>query len=99
MHLGLTNAPAIFMDLMNMVFWPYLDKFVIVFIDVILVYSGNNDDHEKHLRMVLQTMRDKQLYTKFSKCEFWMDKVAFLGHVVSKEGIFVDPKKIEAIVA
>ena len=99
MPFGLTNAPTIFMDLMNRVFRPYLDKFVIVFIDDILVYSGNSDDHEKHLRMVLPTMRDKQLYAKFSKCEFWMDKVAFLGHVVSKEGIFVDSKKIEVLVA
>ena len=95
----LTNAPSVFMDLMNRVFRPYLDKFVIVFIDDILVYSSSNDDHEKHLRIVLQTMRDKQLYAKLSKCEFWKDKVAFLGHVISKEGIFVDPKKIEAVVA
>ena len=99
MPFGLTNAPVVFMDLMNRVFRPYLDKFVIVFIDDILVYSSNKGDHENHLRMVLQTMREKQLYAKFSKCEFWMDKVAFLGHVVSKEGIFVDPKKIEAVVA
>ena len=99
MPFGLTNAPAVFMDLMNRVFRPYLDKFVIVFIDDILVYSSSSDDHEKHLRIVLQTMRDKQLYAKLSKCEFWKDKVAFLGHVVSKEGIFVDPKKIEAVVA
>ena len=99
MPFGLTNAPAVFMDLMNRVFRPYLDKFVIVFIDDILVYSSNSDDHKKHLRIVLQTMRDKQLYVKLSKCEFWKDKVAFLGHVISKEGIFVDPKKIEAVVA
>ena len=99
MPFGLTNAPAIFMDLMNKVFRPYLNKFLIVFIDDILVYSSSSDDHEKHLRIVLQTMRDKQLYAKLSKCEFWKDKVAFLGHVISKEGIFVDPKKIEAVVA
>ena len=99
MSFGLTNAPSVFMDLMNRVFRPYLDKFVIVFIDDILVYSSSSDDHEKHLRIVLQTMRDKQLYAKLSKCEFWKDKVAFLGHVISKEGIFVDPKKIEAVVA
>ena len=84
MPFGLTNAPTVFMDLMNRVFRPYLDKFVIVFIDDILVYSSSNDDHEKHLRIVLQTMRDKQLYAKLSKCEFWKDKVAFLGHVISK---------------
>ena len=76
------------MDLMNRVFRPYLDKCIIIFINDILVYSGNSDDHEKHLRMVLQTMLDKQLYAKFSKCEFWMDKVAFLGHVVLKKGFF-----------
>ena len=84
MPFGLTNAPAVFMDLMNRVFRPYLDKFVIVFIDDILVYSSSSDDHEKHLKIVLQTIRDKQLYAKLSKCEFWKDKVAFLGHVVSK---------------
>ena len=99
MPFGLTNAPAVFMDLMNRVLRSYLDNFVIVFIDDILVYYGNSDDHEKHLRMVLQTMCDKQLYAKFSKSEFWMDKVAFLSHVVSKEGIFVDSKKIDAVVA
>ena len=75
MPFGLTNAPAVFMDLMNRVFRPYLDKFVIVFIYDILVYSSSSDDHEKYLRIVLQTMCDKQLYAKFSKCEFWMDKV------------------------
>ena len=78
MPFGLTNAPAVFMDLMNRVFRPYLDKFVIVFIDDILVYSSNKGDHENHLRMVLQTMREKQLYAKFSKCEFWLNKVALM---------------------
>ena len=98
MPFGLTNAPAVFMALMNKVFQPYLDKFVIVFIDDILVYSRNKRDHERHLRIVLQILREKQLYAKFSKCEFWLDQVVFLGHVVSAEGIKVDPKKIEAVV-
>ena len=97
MPFGLTNAPAVFMDLMNRVFHPYLDKFVIVFIDDILVYSKNDDEHAAHLRIVLQTLRERQLYAKFSKCEFWLKEVVFLGHVVSGAGIYVDPKKIEAI--
>ena len=98
MPFGLTNAPAAFMDLMNRVFGPYLDKFVIVFIDDILVYSSSKEEHAEHLRIVLQTLREHQLYAKFSKCQFWLDRVAFLGHVVSAEGISVDPQKIEAIV-
>ena len=97
MSFGLTNAPAAFMDLMNQVFRPFLDRFVIVFIDDILVYSKSEDEHAKHLRFVLQTLRDHRLYAKFSKCEFWLEQVAFLGHVVSKDGIQVDPKKIEAV--
>ncbi|KAH0671324.1 hypothetical protein KY285_024119 [Solanum tuberosum] len=95
MSFGLTNAPAAFMDLMTRVFRPYLDLFVIVFIDDILVYSRSRN--KQHLRIVLQTLRDQRLYAKFSKCEFWLESVAFLGHVVSKEGIRVDPAKIEAI--
>ena len=98
MPFGLTNAPVIFMDLMNMVFHPYLNQFVIVFIDDTLVYSKNVDEHAKHLRIVLQTLRDRELYAKFSKCEFWLNEVVFLGHIISGDGIFVDPKKIEAIV-
>ena len=97
MPFGLTNAPAAFMDLMNRVFHPYLDKFVIVFIDDILIYSRDNDEHAAHLRIVLQTLRERQLYAKFSKCEFWLQEVVFLGHVVSRTGIYVDPKKVEAI--
>ena len=85
------------MDLMNRVFRPYLDSFVIVFIDDILIYSRSREEHEQHLRVVLQTLRDSQLYAKFSKCDFWLSSVAFLGHVVSAEGIQVDPKKIEAV--
>ncbi|KAJ4717010.1 Retrotransposon protein, putative, Ty3-gypsy subclass [Melia azedarach] len=98
MPFGLTNAPATFMDLMNRVFKDYLDKFVIVFIDDILVYSKSKEEHEDHLRMVLQVLREKQLYAKFKKCEFWLHRIAFLGHVVSSEGISVDPSKIEAVV-
>ena len=96
MSFGLINAPAAFMDLMNRVFKPFLDHFVIVFIDDILVYSKSREEHEYHLRIILQTMRNHKLYAKFSKCEFWLDHVTFLGHVVSKEGIMVDPKKVEA---
>ncbi|KAK5842830.1 hypothetical protein PVK06_005235 [Gossypium arboreum] len=85
------------MDLMNRVFQPYLDQFVVVFIDDILVYSETEEKHDEHLRVVLQVLREKQLYAKFSKCEFWLKEVTFLGHVVSAEGIKVDPRKIEAI--
>ena len=98
MPFGLTNAPAVFMDLMNRIFLPYLDQFVIVFIYDILIYSGSKEDHEEHLRVVLQILRENQLYAKFSKCQFWLDSVAFLGHVISAEGVYVDPQKIEAIV-
>ena len=97
MSFRLANTPAAFMDLMNRVFRPFLDRFVVVFIDDILVYSKSEEEHAKHLRFVLWTLRDHQLYAKFSKCEFWINKVAFLGHVVSKDGIQVDPKKIEAV--
>ena len=85
MPFGLMNAPAAFMDLMNRVFKPYLDRFIIVFIDDILVYSKSSLEHEEHLRIVLSTLRDKQLYAKFSKCEFWLDRIIFLGHVISAE--------------
>ena len=84
---------------MNRVFKPYLDTFVIIFIDDILVYSRSEEEHAEHLRIVLQTLRDKQLYTKFSKCEFWLEEVVFLGHDISVEGVYVDPKKIEAILS
>ena len=86
------------MDLMNRIFQPYLDQFVIVFIDDILIYSGSKEDHEEHLRVVLRILRENQLYTKFSKCQFWLDSVAFLGHLISAEGVYVDPQKIEVIV-
>ncbi|KAA0045650.1 DNA/RNA polymerases superfamily protein [Cucumis melo var. makuwa] len=98
MPFGLTNAPAVFMDLINRIFHQYLDQFVIVFIDDILVYSVDREGHEEHLRIVLQTLHDKQLYAKFSKCEFWLEQVVFLGHVVLAKGVSVDPQKVEAVV-
>ena len=98
MQFGLTNVPAAFMDLMNRVFRPYVDQFVVVFIDDILVYSKDAQKHEQHLRIVMETLKEKKLYTKLSKCAFWLKKVSFLVHIVSAEGIRVDPIKIEAIV-
>ena len=98
MPFGLTNAPAAFMDLMNHVFRSYVDQFVAVFIDDILVYSKDRESHDTHLQVVLETLRKEQLYAKLSKCEFWMNEVSFLEHIVSKEGIRVDPKKIEVVV-
>jgi len=97
MSFGLINAPAYFMYLMNSVFMPELDKFMIVFIDDILVYSENEQDHAEHLRIVLTRLRDHQLYAKFSKCEFWLKTVPFLGHVLSENGISVDPSKIQEV--
>jgi hypothetical protein len=97
MSLGLTNAQAYFMYLMNKVFIEYLDKFVVVFIDDILVYSKNEEEHEEHLRLVLQKLRDNQLYAKLSKCEFWLEEVSFLGHVITKGGIAVDPGKVRDV--
>ena len=98
MSFGLTNALAASMNLMNRVFRPYVDQFVIVFIDDILVYSKDRESHDTHLRVVLETLKKEQLYTKLSKCEFWLTEVSFLGRIVSKEGIQVDPKKIEVVV-
>ncbi|TYK12237.1 pol protein [Cucumis melo var. makuwa] len=98
MSFGLTNAPAVFMDLMNRVFKDFLDSFVIVFIDDILIYSKTEVEHEKHLHQVLETLRANKLYAKFSKCEFWLKMVTFLGHVVSSEGVSMDPAKIEAVI-
>ena len=85
------------MDLMNRVFSDYLDKFVIVFIDDILIYSKSHEEHERHLRLVLERLRSEKLYAKFSKCSFWLEEVAFLGHVVTKSGVSVDPEKIRAV--
>ena len=97
MSFGLTNAPACFMYLMNSVFMPELDKFVVVVIDDILIYSKNEADHAKHLRVVLSRLREHKLYAKFSKCEFWLKKVPFLGHILSEDGISVYPCKVQEV--
>jgi hypothetical protein len=95
---GLTNAPSLFMDLMNRVFQPYLDKFVVIFIDDILVYSKSYEEHEQHLGQTLQILMSRQLYAKLDKYDFWLKEVTFLGHVVSSKGIFMNPQKVEAVV-
>jgi hypothetical protein len=97
MSFGLTNAPAYFMYLMNSFFMQELDKFVVVFIDDILIYSKNPEDHANHLNIVLQKLRDHHLYAKFSKCEFWLDTVKFLGHTISSDGISIDPSKVQEV--
>ncbi len=97
MTFGLTNTPAAFMDLMNTIFRPYLDQFMVVFIDNILVYLRSAKKHAKHLRIVPQTLGEKQLYAKLPKCEFWLKEISFLGHIVSAEGIKTDPSKIKVI--
>jgi hypothetical protein len=97
MSFRLTNAPAFFMYLMNSVFMDYLDKFVVVFINDILIYSQNEEEHWEHLKMVLQRLREHQLYAKLSKCEFWINKVLFLGHIINRDGLPVDPKKVADI--
>nr|GEW46047.1 putative reverse transcriptase domain-containing protein [Tanacetum cinerariifolium] len=94
---GLINAPAVFMDLMNRVCKHYLDKFVIIFIDEIIIYSNDKKEHEEHLKEILELLKKEKLYAKFSKCEFWIPKVQFLGHVIDSRGIHVDPAKIESI--
>nr|GEX75115.1 hypothetical protein [Tanacetum cinerariifolium] len=93
----LTNAPTVFMDLMNRVCKPYLDKFVIIFIDDILIYSKNKKEHEGHLKLIFRLLKEEKLFAKFSKCEFWLSTVKFLGHVIDSEGIYVDPAKIESV--
>ena len=97
MSFGLTNAPAHFMYLMNLVSMPELDKFVVVFIDDILIYSKNKKEHAEHLRVVLTRLREHQLYAKFSKCDFWLKEVQFLGHVLLAEGVAVDPSKVKDV--
>ncbi|GKA23067.1 putative reverse transcriptase domain-containing protein [Tanacetum coccineum] len=97
MLFGLTNAPAVFMDLMNRVCKPYLDKFMIVFIDDILIYSKSKNEHKEHLKTILELLKKEKLYAKFSKCDFWLESVQFLGHVIDSKGVHVDPAKIEAI--
>jgi hypothetical protein len=97
MSFGLTNAPAYFLYLMNKVFMEYLDKLVVVFIDDILIYSKTEEEHEEHLRFVLQKLREHQLYAMFSKCDFWLKEVSFLGHIITDGGISVDPAKVEDV--
>jgi hypothetical protein len=99
MSFGLTNAPAYFMYLMNKVIMEYLDKFVVVFIDDILIFSKNEEDHDEHLRVVLQKLRENQLYAKLRKCEFWLKEVSFLGHIISEEGISVDSSKVKDVLS
>jgi hypothetical protein len=97
MSFGLTNAPPYFMYLMNKVFMEYLDRFIVVFIDDILIFSKTEEEHKKHLRLVLEKLRSNQLYVKFSKYEFWLTKVAFLGHVISAGGVSVNPSKVKDV--
>jgi hypothetical protein len=97
MSFGLTNAPAYFMYLMNSVFMPELDKYVVVFIEDILVYSRNEVEHTMHLHIVLQRLHDHHLYAKLSKCDFWLREIKFLGHTISQDGISVDPEKVQEV--
>ena len=97
MPFGVNNAPAVFMDLMNRIFAPCLDQFVVVFIDDILIYSKTKEEHAKHLRIVLQTLRQEKLYAKLSKCSIWLDHVSFLGYIISGDGISLDPAKVEIV--
>ena len=99
MPFGLTNVSAAFMDLMHRIFQPYVDQFVVVFVDNILIYSQSEWEHEYHLRIILQLLRDHQLYTKFSKCEFFVTEVRFLRHVVSTSGVSADLEKVEAVMS
>jgi hypothetical protein len=98
MSFGLMNAPAVFMDTMNRVFHDYLDQFIVVFIDDILIYSKGQEDHGVHLWKALERLRQEQLFAKLEKCEFWLDSVSFLEHVIFGEGVSVDPEKVKAVV-
>src|SRR3954469_11802672 len=93
MSFGLTNAPATFSRLMNYIFMEYLDNFVVVYLDDILIYSKNEEEHVEHLRLILEKLREHKLYAKYSKCEFWLPEVTFLGHVISKDGVAVTPER------
>jgi hypothetical protein len=97
MPFGVSNAPGVFMEYMNRIFHPFLDRFVVVFIDDILVYSKSEEEHAEHLRIVLGVLKENQLFAKLSRCEFWLREVSFLGHVILKCGIVVDPSKVDAV--
>jgi len=97
MPFGVTNAPGIFMEYMNGIFHPFLDRFVVVLIDDILVYSKSGEEHDEHLRIVLGVLKEKKLFAMLSKCEFWLREVSFLGHVISKGGIVMDPSKVDVV--
>jgi hypothetical protein len=99
MSFGLTNAHAYFMYLMNKVFMEYLDKFVVVSIDDVLIFSKNEEEHDEHLRLELQKLRENQLYTNLNKCEFWLKEVLFLGHIISEGGIYIDPSKVKDVLS
>jgi hypothetical protein len=99
MSFGLINAPAYFMYLINKVFMEYLDKFVVVFINNIMIFSKNEGEHDEHLCLVLQKLRENQLYAKLNKCEFWLKEVSFLGHIISEGGISVDPSKVKDVLS
>jgi hypothetical protein len=99
MSFGLTNAPAYFMYLLNKVFIEYLDKFIVVFIDDILIFSKDEEEHDEHFHLVLQKLRENQLYAKLNKCEFWLKEVSFLGHIISEGGISIDPSKVKDVLS
>jgi hypothetical protein len=99
MSFGLTNGPAYFMYLMNKVFMEYLDMFVVVFINDILIFSKNEEEHDKHLHLVLQKLRENQLYANLNKCEVWLKEVSFLGHIISDGGISIDPSKVKDVLS
>ena len=99
MAFGLTNAPTVFKDYMNKIFRPYLDKFVVVFIDDILIYFKTEKEHEEHLRIVLQILKEKLLYVKLEKCDFWLKEVKLQGHVINENGVFIPPSKVEAVLS